>query len=69
MSALVPGSTHIDADNIRHVLWGNGVGAVLFGGSGFLSITDSLDARRLAVELSELANEMDAARRQKTEAV
>jgi len=65
VSALVPGSTHIDADNIRHVLWGNGVGAVLFGGSGFLSITDSLDARRLAVELSELANEMDAARRQK----
>ena len=64
MSALVPGSTHIDADKIRRVLWGNGSGAVLFGGSGFLSITDPLDARRLAVALSELANAMEAAKRE-----
>ena len=68
MSALVTGSTHIDADKIRHVLWGNGVGAVLFGGSGFLSITGSLDARRLAVALSELANEMEAAQKTETPA-
>jgi hypothetical protein len=65
MSALVSGSTHIDPSQIRPVVWGNGVGAVLFGGSGFLSITDPLDARRLAVALSELANQMEAAQRQK----